>query len=321
MTSLAGVAGNLGFRGFNTTLTEAYCPTAFQVINVLKGGPFGTAPSDIFVRSGQSTAKVVAGDIAACNAVVHLIDTALQPCCSSLYEIVGQFSIVQVSGWHPALLLALLGQCSSCSGRAGCRPCSLPSDPSCPMDKGWLQASAQQARAPASHLPARCWSPAAHLLRPTPQITPSYFDGYKPQAPPKNDDGSNRRLFEEQLLDMLLVGVPSCWHGYGAPCWTGCWGRGCPKLQGSSTQHAGRWAGMLRCPPRAAHGWLLQLMTKRNATRSILWPAPSAWDGVKLADLAPGLNLTNIDTRVRAMKILALYMLSYSEAGGAGLHC
>lgn len=37
------------------------------------------------------------------------------------------------------------------------------------------------------------------------QITPSYFDGYKPQAPPENTDDFNRRLFEEQLLDMLLV--------------------------------------------------------------------------------------------------------------------
>lgn len=66
----------------------------------------------------------------------------------------------------------------------------------------------------------------------------------------------------------------------------------------------------------------MQLMTKRNATRTILWPAPSAWTNVKLAKLLPSVDLTRIDNRVRAMKILALYMLSYQEVGqGRTLHC
>jgi len=38
------------------------------------------------------------------------------------------------------------------------------------------------------------------------KIQPSYFDGYQLQEPPTNDDGSNRRLFEEGMVDLLLVG-------------------------------------------------------------------------------------------------------------------
>lgn len=137
--SLSGfgvVASRVAFNGYNTTLTEAHCPTAFQTVNVLKGGAFGTLPSDLFVRSAESTARVTAGDIPACNSVVHLLDGALQPCCTSLYEMLGEFSIVQ--------------------------------------------------------------------------ITPSYFDGYKKPAPAENTDAFNRRLFEEQLLDMLLVRAGAC---------------------------------------------------------------------------------------------------------------
>jgi hypothetical protein len=62
---------------------------------------------------------------------VHLIDAALQPCCTSVFEQLPQFSIVK--------------------------------------------------------------------------IQPSYFDGYQQQAPPTNEDASNRRLFEEGVVDLLLV--------------------------------------------------------------------------------------------------------------------
>jgi hypothetical protein len=41
------------------------------------------------------------------------------------------------------------------------------------------------------------------------KIQPSYFDGYQLQEPPTNDDGSNRRLFEEGLVDLMLV--RACW--------------------------------------------------------------------------------------------------------------
>lgn len=96
MSGFSIVAGNLGFRGYNTTMSQAYCPTANQLVNVMKGGAFGTKATDIFLQSGQTTAKVVTGDLAACNSIVHLVDAVLQPCCTSLYEMVGQFSIVQV---------------------------------------------------------------------------------------------------------------------------------------------------------------------------------------------------------------------------------
>lgn len=36
------------------------------------------------------------GNIKACNSVVHLIDRALQPCCTSMYDFLGNFSIVQI---------------------------------------------------------------------------------------------------------------------------------------------------------------------------------------------------------------------------------
>lgn len=74
----------------------------------------------------------MSSDIAACNSVVHLIDAALQPCCTSVFEQLPQFSIVK--------------------------------------------------------------------------IQPSYFDGFRRQDPPANDDGSNRRLFEEAMVDLMLVG-------------------------------------------------------------------------------------------------------------------
>ncbi len=62
---------------------------------------------------------------------MHLLDTALRPCCTSLYEQLPQFSVVQ--------------------------------------------------------------------------ITPTYFDNYKPPPPLENTESFNRRIFEEQMLDMLLV--------------------------------------------------------------------------------------------------------------------
>ena len=37
------------------------------------------------------------------------------------------------------------------------------------------------------------------------KIQPSYFDGFKAEAAPGNDDGSNRRLWEESMVDLLLV--------------------------------------------------------------------------------------------------------------------
>jgi hypothetical protein len=74
---------------------------------------------------------VTDADLGACNGVVHLLDAALQPCCTSVFEQLPQFSIVK--------------------------------------------------------------------------IQPSYFDGYRQQAAPTNDDGSNRRLYEEAVVDLLLV--------------------------------------------------------------------------------------------------------------------
>lgn len=120
-------------RWRNTSLAAAYCPTALQTATLLSGSPDALSDPITFVRSADTTARIVSGDHAACNSVVHLLDGALQPCCSSLFSQaqLGQFSIVQ--------------------------------------------------------------------------IQPSYFDGFNAQPPPDNSDASNRRLFEEALVDLLLV--------------------------------------------------------------------------------------------------------------------
>jgi len=57
----------------------------------------------------------------------------------------------------------------------------------------------------------------------------------------------------------------------------------------------------------------LQFITRRNATRTILWPAPAAWSGFSLQSHLPSFQLTTINERIRALKIIALYMLSYQQ--------
>lgn len=62
------------------------------------------------------------------------------------------------------------------------------------------------------------------ILIPPPQfsivkIQPSYFDGFRQQDPPTNDDGSNRRLFEEAAVDLMLVrAADRRLVAEGAPC-------------------------------------------------------------------------------------------------------
>jgi uncharacterized surface protein with fasciclin (FAS1) repeats len=192
-----GVMAADPLRNWNTTLSDAYCPTAYQTVSSLTrataaGGALDSAAAaaaaqeDVFLRSAVTTARVVQPDLVACNSVVHLIDRVLDPCCRSLWEQLPQLSVVS--------------------------------------------------------------------------LTPSYFDGFKAPPPPGNDDASNRRIFEEQLLDSLLY------------------------------------------------------MTYRNSTRTVLWPAPSAWDGFSLARaLGPSVPLDSLAARTRALKMLALYGLSYGQ--------
>ena len=124
---------------WNTALGSANCRTAFSTVTVFSPTSQGGA---YFVRSAENTARVTSTPYAACNSVVYLLDTALQPCCTSLFEQLSQFSIVK--------------------------------------------------------------------------IQPSYFDGYKQQPPPANNDGANRRIFEEQMVDLILVsskdGVLQPWY-------------------------------------------------------------------------------------------------------------
>jgi hypothetical protein len=58
---------------------------------------------------------------------------------------------------------------------------------------------------------------------------------------------------------------------------------------------------------------LLQFTNSLNETRTLLWPSPSAWDNIKLANLVPALNL-DVTTRTRAMRLLALYSISYAQS-------
>lgn len=55
----------------------------------------------------------------------------------------------------------------------------------------------------------------------------------------------------------------------------------------------------------------LQYATVKNSTRTVLWPQPSAWDQFQLKNYLPTTDLTNITMRVRALRVLALYHLSY----------
>jgi uncharacterized surface protein with fasciclin (FAS1) repeats len=113
---------------WGTALSSANCRTAFSTVTVFSPSTQG---GGYLVRSAENTARVTSQPYAACNSVVYLLDTALQPCCTSLFEQLSQFSIVK--------------------------------------------------------------------------IQPSYFDGYKKQPPPENNDGANRRIFEEQMMDLILV--------------------------------------------------------------------------------------------------------------------
>lgn len=129
--SLAELGRSSG-RWWNSTLTEAACPTASQTVTLLtaqQGAEFGGPTT--FARSASNTVRVTRGDLEACNSIVHLVDRALQPCCTSLFEQLPVFSLVK--------------------------------------------------------------------------IQPSYFDGYAPQKPVENADSFNRRLYEEAMVDFLLV--------------------------------------------------------------------------------------------------------------------
>jgi hypothetical protein len=129
--SLAELGRSSG-RWWNSTLTEAACPTASQTVTLLtaqQGAEFGGPTT--FARSASNTVRITRGDLEACNSIVHLVDRALQPCCTSLFEQLPVFSLVK--------------------------------------------------------------------------IQPSYFDGYAPQKPVENADSFNRRLYEEAMVDFLLV--------------------------------------------------------------------------------------------------------------------
>ena len=66
---------------WNSSLTEAACPTASQTVTLLtaqQGAEFGGPTT--FARSASNTVRVVHGDLDACNSIVHLVDRALQPC-------------------------------------------------------------------------------------------------------------------------------------------------------------------------------------------------------------------------------------------------
>lgn len=75
---------------FNTTLTAAVCPTAYQTVTILSAG------TTTYARSATQTAQITTGDLAACNSVVHLMGSALQPCCVSLFNELEKFSIVKI---------------------------------------------------------------------------------------------------------------------------------------------------------------------------------------------------------------------------------
>eukprot|EP00878_Enallax_costatus_P017512 GHUV01018395.1.p1 GENE.GHUV01018395.1~~GHUV01018395.1.p1 ORF type:complete len:417 (+),score=80.80 GHUV01018395.1:1064-2314(+) len=184
--SMSDLARSSGYH-WNTTMAKPPCPTACQVVTTQ------TVPVDMngvgpvtFIRSATQTARITQGDIMACNSVVHLLDHALQPCCTSMYEFLGAFSIAQ--------------------------------------------------------------------------IQPSFFTGYAPLEPVQSTDSFNRRLFEEAAVDFLLYAKPS------------------------------------------------------NNSKSILWPTPSAWDNVQLAALLPGFSSIDVATRTNAMRILALYAMSYTQS-------
>ncbi|KAF6253389.1 hypothetical protein COO60DRAFT_424508 [Scenedesmus sp. NREL 46B-D3] len=171
---------------WNTSLTDAACPTASQTVTLLtsrQGAEFGRPTT--FARSASNTVRVTQGDMEACNSIVHLVDRALQPCCTSLFEQLPVFSLVK--------------------------------------------------------------------------IQPSYFDGYAAQEPVGDSDSFNRRLFEEAMVDFLLF------------------------------------------------------TNSLNETRTLLWPSPSAWDNIRLADLLPSLTL-DVTARTRAMRLLALYSTSYAQS-------
>lgn len=50
-----------------------------------------------------------------------------------------------------------------------------------------------------------------------------------------------------------------------------------------------------------------QYMNRKNSTKTLLWPSPSAWDGWKLQDHIPWRLMDNVDKRARALRVLALY--------------
>ena len=128
---LAELTGSGQQRWLNTSLTDAACPTALQtVISLNAPGAGGAGAPGVLLRGAAATARVSGGDLVACNSLVHLLDAALPPCCTSLYVALPRFSVVT--------------------------------------------------------------------------ITPSYFAGFV-TAPLPNDDSSNRRLFEEAMIDLLLV--------------------------------------------------------------------------------------------------------------------
>lgn len=114
-----------------TPLQQAYCRTAFSTVTVLEDPNALGADPGFLIKSGASTARVTRANIPACSSVVHLLDSALQPCCSSLYELLPQFSVVK--------------------------------------------------------------------------LQPSYFDGFKPIPSPGNTDADNRRIFEDAMVELLLV--------------------------------------------------------------------------------------------------------------------
>jgi hypothetical protein len=50
-----------------------------------------------------------------------------------------------------------------------------------------------------------------------------------------------------------------------------------------------------------------QYMNRKNATKTILWPQPEAWNNFKLGDHLPGRMLDTLDKRTRALRVLAMY--------------
>lgn len=58
----------------------------------------------------------------------------------------------------------------------------------------------------------------------------------------------------------------------------------------------------------------LQYAKLGNNSKSVLWPAPTAWGNVQLAALLPGYSSIDVTTRTNAMRILALYAMSYTQS-------